>query len=88
MSTVKDLLKMDEEKNGVSCAYPLILKVYKNMRSICSLSMKNVKIKMGGKNKDVKIDESLVAKVSFLRVRKRKMRARVRKRKMSIKICI
>lgn len=66
MSTVQDLLKIDDEKNGVSCAYPLILKVYKNMRSICSFRMKNVKIKIGGKNKDVEIDESLVAKVSFL----------------------
>jgi hypothetical protein len=28
--------------------------------------MKNVEIKIGGKNKDVEIDETLVAKVSFL----------------------
>ena len=72
MSTVSDLLKLDEEKNGVNCSYPLILKVYKNLRSLCSISMKDVKVKIGGKNKDIEIDESLIAKVIIFIIIKKK----------------
>ncbi len=57
------MLKLDEDKNGgVTCSEPIIGKVYKNMRSICSKSVSDKKIKLGGHNKDVEIDESLVAK--------------------------
>ena len=59
-----DLLKLEEEKTGVTCSLPLIGSVYKNLRAICSKSMAEKKIKLGGRNKDVEIDESLVAKVS------------------------
>jgi hypothetical protein len=65
MVSAKDMLKLDEDNNGgVNCSEPIIGTVYKYMRSICSKSISDKKIKLGGHNKDVEIDESLVAKVN------------------------
>ena len=64
LATVVDLLKLEEEKNGFKCCLPIVGRIYKNLRSICSKSMMDVNIKLGGENKDVEIDESFVAKVS------------------------
>ena len=64
IASAKDMLILDKDKNnGIECCEPIIGKAYKYLRCICSRSMMDKKIKLGGHNKDVEIDESLVAKV-------------------------
>jgi hypothetical protein len=48
LATAIDLLKLEEEKNGIKCSLPIIGKIYKNMRSICSRCMIDIDFKLGG----------------------------------------
>ena len=57
IAKVFDLLQINDK----SVSKVLIGSVYKNLRNLCIASVKNSKIKLGGLNKFVEIDESLVA---------------------------
>jgi hypothetical protein len=65
LASAIDLIKLEEEKSGINCSLPVICKLYKFLRFIiCSKSIIDTKIQLGGANKDVEIDELLVAKVN------------------------
>ena len=61
---LEDLDKFDKKINNVVSS-PVIGSVYKNLRSLCSHSILQINIVLGGVGHYVEIDESLVAKVKY-----------------------
>lgn len=51
--------------NNIKISYHTINSIYSKLRNICSASVKSRKIKLGGVNKVVEIDETLLAKIKY-----------------------